>query len=132
MKKGFTLAELIGVIVVLALISLVAIPAVSSILNDNKKKLCETQLENILTAAKSYGADNIFTLPENNGDTLEVTLQQLVDAGYIKGDIDNPMTKEKFDLDDTIVVITKNNKKYDYALDADTIALCTTDEPTVD
>lgn len=127
MKKGFTLAELIGVIVVLALISLVSIPAVSKTLKQNKKNLCDTQLQNILAAAKSYGADNVFSLPENDGETLELTLQDLVSAGYIKGDIENPVTKEKFDLEATEIVITKNNKKYEYELDESTIDLCSID-----
>ena len=121
MKKGFTLAELIGVIVVLALISLVTIPAVSKTLKQNKIKLCETQLENILAAAKSYGADNVFNL----SDTNTVTLGDLVNAGYISGEIENPVTKENFDLETTEITITKNNKKYEYKLDEATTGLCT-------
>lgn len=127
MKKGFTLAELIGVIVVLALISLVSIPAVSKTLKQNKISLCETQLENILAAAKSYGAENIFILPDEDKETMELTLQDLVNAGYIKAEIENPVTKENFDLETTEIVITKNNKKYEYKIDEATTGLCTVD-----
>ncbi len=124
MKKGFTLAELIAVIVILALISLVSIPAVSGILKQNKERLCETQLENILAAAKSYGADNVFSLPDTS---MTINLQTLVDAGYIAGEIENPITKENFDLDTTEITITKNNKKYEYTLDQDTKDSCGTE-----
>ena len=118
MKKGFTLAELIGVIVVLALISLITIPVVSKILKQNKASLCETQMNNILTAARSYGADNIFALPSNSGDIKVITLQELIDGGYIDGNIENPVTKELINPESEIY-ITRVNKKYKYELSED-------------
>lgn len=114
MKKGFTLAELIGVIVVLALISLITIPAISKILRQNKSALCETQMKNILEAARAYGADNIFTL----SDTNTITLGDLIDGGYIEANIENPATKEIIDVDNKIY-ITKTGKKWKYELSDD-------------
>ena len=67
-KKGFTLAELIGVIVVLSLICLITVPAIASVLKTNKKSLCETQLKNVLAAAKSYVSENLLSMPINDGD----------------------------------------------------------------
>ena len=118
MKKGFTLAELIGVIVVLALISLITIPAVSKILKQNKKELCENQMRNIIEAARSYGAENIFALPSEDGDVKTITLGDLIDGGYISGNIENPVTKEIIDPDSEIY-ITKNVKKINYELSSD-------------
>lgn len=116
MKKGFTLAELIGVIVVLALISLITVPVVSKILKQNRKTLCETQMNNIIAAAKTWGADNILTLSDNT----EVTLETLINSGYINGDIENPVLKEKIDPDneENKVIITKNGNKYTYELNS--------------
>lgn len=126
-NNGFTLAELIGVIVVLALISLVTIPAISNTLKTNRKKLCDTQISNIVLAAKSYGADNLFSL-----DTIDnVTLETLIKYGYIDDKIENPVTKEIYryvkndsELEEnevnakTIKVnITKNGKNYEYKLE---------------
>ncbi len=121
MKKGFTLAELIGVIVVLALISLITIPAISKILKQNKSGLCETQMNNILSAARSYGADNVFTLPTSTQpgeDTLEITLQDLIDGGYIEANIENPATREIIDPDSSIYII-RTGKKWTYELSDD-------------
>lgn len=118
MKKGFTLAELIGVIVVLALISLITIPAISKILRQNKEGLCETQMNNILSAARSYGAENVFSLPTTDGETLTITLQDLIDGGYIGKNIENPATKELIDVDNEIY-ITKEGKKWTYELSDD-------------
>ena len=128
-NKGFTLAELIGVIVVLALISLVTIPAVSNTLKANRIKLCKTQVSNIIAAAKSYGADNLFSLDTISG----VSLETLIKYGYIDDKIQNPVTKEIYryvknnsELGDNeinantlIINITRNNKKYNYTLDDD-------------
>ena len=133
MKKGFTLAELIGVIVILALISLVTIPAVSNTLKKNRKKLCETQKNNIIAAAKSYGADNLFSLDSIS----EIKLSTLIRYGYIDDKIENPVTKEKFryvskdseledgeiNADNVVVNVTKNNKKYEYSMD-DSVFTC--------
>lgn len=118
MKKGFTLAELIGVIVVLALISLITIPAISKILKQNKSGLCETQMNNILSAAKSWGADNVFNLPTDQNETLPITLQDLIDGGYIEDNIENPATREKIDPDNEIY-ITRTGKKWSYDLSDD-------------
>lgn len=122
MKKGFTLAELIGVIVVLALISLVSVPAVASTLKANKIKLCNSQLENILTSARTWGADNFVKLPGTDGQFITVTLDDLEKYGYIESGIKNPLTKD--DITDVTIKITKVTKKYVYELDADTKLLC--------
>lgn len=117
-KKGFTLAELIGVIVVLSLICLITVPAIASVLKANKKSLCETQLNNILTAAKSYASENILSMPINEGETKTITIQELVDYGFIEGDIQNPVTKEDFDLE-TEITIKKVGKKLDFMFGTD-------------
>jgi len=82
-KKGFTLAELIGVIVVLSLICLITVPAIASVLKANKKSLCETQLNNILTAAKSYASENILSMPINNNESKKITFKDLVNIGFM-------------------------------------------------
>lgn len=126
MNKGFTLAELIAVIVILSLISLITIPAISKTLKDNKKTLCKNQLEQILITARSYGAENIFSLPQADGGTKTITLQTLISEGFIDGDIENPLTKDNFDTDMEIKIV-KKGKKYEYKFEDETYALCETD-----
>lgn len=72
MKKGFTLAELLGVIVILSLIALITVPAITDTLQNYKIKLCNTQLEEIISAAKTWGADNLVKLPSSEGQTKTV------------------------------------------------------------
>ncbi len=125
MKKGFTLAELLGVIVILSLIALITVPAITDTLQNYKIKLCNTQLEEIISAAKTWGADNLVKLPSSEGQTKTVSLKTLSDYGYIDAVIQNPVTKENFDLETTTVTITKQGKKFVYTLDEDTTKSCT-------
>lgn len=128
MKKGFTLAELIGVIVVLALICLITVPAVSNVLRDNKKSLCKTQLKNILVAANSYASENLLSMPTVAGEYKTITIQDLIDNSFIDEEINNPVNKEMFDTEIQIK-ITKVGKKLEIDFeDETTYNLCEEDE----
>lgn len=117
-KKGFTLAELIGVIVVLSLICLITVPAIASVLKTNKKSLCETQLKNVLAAAKSYVSENLLSMPINDGDYKIITIGDLIENGFIEENIQNPVTKEEIDPEIEIT-IKKNGKKLDVSFGTD-------------
>lgn len=113
MKKGFTLAELIAVLVVLALVSMIAVPAVTESLKTYKGKICEVQMNNIIESARSWGAKNLTNLPNTNGDYITVPVSDLIKYGFIDEDLVDPKTKEAFS-DKWKVRITKQNKKYIY------------------
>ena len=123
-KNGFTLAELLGVMVLLSLISIITVPAVTQSLNSYKTKLCNSQINQIEVAAESWAKDNILLLPEDDGDTYSVDLKTLSDYGYIESKINNPVTNENFDLESAYVNITKKGKRYIYKMDDDTINTC--------
>lgn len=53
-KKGFTLVELLAVIVILAIILAIAIPGISNVINSSKEQAYESQKELIVNAAKKY------------------------------------------------------------------------------
>lgn len=57
-KRAFTLVEMIGVIVVLALILILVTPAILKASVATRQKLYETKVANIKTAAIEYGQDN--------------------------------------------------------------------------
>lgn len=54
MKNGFTLVELLAVIVLLAVISAIAIPIVSNSINSAKEKTSEAEAEMILKGITDY------------------------------------------------------------------------------
>ena len=62
MKKGFTLVELLGTIVVLGVIGIITVTIVSNSINTSKKKAFEINAKNLLEASKEYVTKNM----ENN------------------------------------------------------------------
>lgn len=94
-NKGFTLMEILGVITLLAILSTLIILSVNKSLKDSKETLYQQQIEEIKAAAGMWRTDNIEIIPDN--DYYIVSLQQLKEQGYIKGDIINPKTDEPFD-----------------------------------
>ena len=125
MKKGFTLVELLAVIVILGLIGLIAIPAVTNTLNDSKEKTKEIQEENIKEAARTWMAKNIMYTPDGNVGECEfdeanpctnkynkliIKLKDLQDGNFIDKKIKDPETKETLDENYKICIINNGNK----------------------
>ena len=116
MKKGFTLAELIGVLVVLALIGMIAIPTVTKVIKSNKSNICVIQFNNILEEAKNWASDNIEKLPTTvDDDPVTISFSDLVKYGYSEDKLIDPITKEEFSSD-WAVVISKNINKLEYKI----------------
>ncbi len=63
MKKGFTLIEMIGSLVILAILALVAFPAILNMLNRSGGKVESSMQEYIIGAAKEYVADHVNCYP---------------------------------------------------------------------
>lgn len=112
--KGFTLVELLAVIIILGAISLVVIPSVQRSLNHSNEQAYEVQVSNIEAAAKNWGADHIDSLPDH-GKTTTITLEDLIRGNYVEKDIENPKTKKPFSKD-TKIIIKNLNENYTYKL----------------
>lgn len=113
-KYGFTLVELLGAIVILALLSLIAIPVVTNVVKSNKQKLYEIQLKNIESAAKAWGSDNLGELPDP-GDSIKISLEDLQENGYIEKNLKNPKTGEI--LKDIEITVCNIRDQYIYTTD---------------
>lgn len=82
-NKGFTLVELLAVIVILAIILAIAVPTISSLINSSSIKAYQSNEKMMVKAAKTYMSTNESLYPSNIGDTTEVTLNQLQVDNYI-------------------------------------------------
>jgi type IV pilus assembly protein PilA len=112
-NKGFTLVELLAVIIILGVIGIIAIPAVNKAIRNAKQQLYEVQINNIEMGAKSWAAENVFNLPENDGELITLTLGQLKVAGHVQFDIKNPVTNKLFP-NDMEITITRYMNTYLY------------------
>lgn len=113
MKKGFTLIELLGVIVVLSLIILIVSPNVKKIIKGGRNELYQEQLNGIEESARVWGAKHLGEMPDE-GESIEVTLDELKKDGSAKKDLINPKTDEPFDDNFTKVIITNKNGNFKY------------------
>lgn len=118
-KKGFTLVELLAVLVVLALITAISMPIITDTLKKSRETTYEQQLDHIVDGAKSYGAKNIANLP-SRGSSKTITLRTLKDEGFVDEDIMNPETKKKF-ADTMQIRITNSNGDIQYTIVTSTI-----------
>lgn len=117
-KKGFTLVEILGVMVLLGLIALIIIPLVDKHIVEAREKAYQTQINNIILGAKSWAVDNPLSefLPTDEGDIEEITLGDLMEEGYVEYDIVNPKTKKKFSRESTIEIQkVKNGYQYRFS-----------------
>lgn len=112
-ENGFTLVELLGVIVILALIMLLVFPTVNNILSQSKDTVYQKQINRILSSAYDFSLKNIKYLPEYNQKSY-VTLGELKYEGMIDVDIKNPDTNEKF-KDNLVISIHNVGSNYKYS-----------------
>lgn len=110
MKKGFTLAELIGALVILSALILILIPIVDKQVKEGKEELYNKQIESIKLSMELWVSD--YQKP-NNGETITITLAQLKQASLVDIDIKNPKTK-KFFPNDMLLTITNREGLLEY------------------
>ena len=120
MKKGFTLVELIVVIVLLSLISIFTFPSINKVINERKEKLYNIQIENIKASAESYiNKNNLFS----TNDKVIVTLCELKQSGFTDENIKDPRTGLLIS-DNSRVIAIKDSNKYDFIIENDNDNTC--------
>lgn len=137
-NKGFTLVELLGVIVVLAIVISVAFFSVNKIREDELRRIVEVKIGQIEQAAILYSQDNPSILTEScvvddvyyDNYCKVLTVRELINAGgnYFESgtltqdesgnyeDLINDWTGKSM-LDDTVQVYRKNNRIYSVMLE---------------
>ena len=114
--KGFTLVEILGVIVILGLLLLLAAPSITNKFSSMATKTNEIQKNTIYEATEQYIADNTDIYPKNDGDTYCVSLEELIDNGNLKEGLVDVATKEKYDTNMQVKVTIDKNGNADYEL----------------
>ena len=106
--KGFTLVEMLTVIIILGIIFAISFPVVNSIINYSEDKIYNSQINTILDAAYNYTLKYPNYLPSTGSNT--VTLLQLKQENLVDSNLTNPKNNELFS--DTLqIVITKYNNE---------------------
>lgn len=121
MKNGFTLTELLGAIVILAIIAIIAFPAVLGLLNSSQEDTDEAMQNYAISAAREYVNDNMDNYPKalstatsvkTYGTAGNLKIQQLLNDGYI--DSTNINSEKNCEMLNDYVRVTSDSKKYIY------------------
>ncbi len=112
MKKGFTIVELLAVIVILGIIIAIAMPNVLNIIEKSRNDAIIRNENMLINVARKYFISNINLLPNNIGDTVELTVSTLKTNGLIES-IKSPRNNQECN---GYVLVTKiDNNYYDYS-----------------
>ena len=87
-QNGFTLLEMISVLVLISLLLLIIFPNIINYIKQHDKQVDELNSAIYKEAASSYILQNQDFFPEDNGNKFCITIPELIDYGFLKN-IDN-------------------------------------------
>lgn len=109
-KNGFTLVELLAMLVVLGIIMVIAIPNISGMLANQKLAALKNDANSMVESAKMKVAKDRLMAKPSEGECIGFSLNYLDDTdSIVKGP--NGGDYDKFD---SVVVYTRKNNKYVY------------------
>jgi type IV pilus assembly protein PilA len=117
-NKGFTLVEIIAVIVIIGIVIVLAMPAINGINNGIQSNILDKKIKFIELAGKSYGTDfreqlRSSSLRYEGKNCIVKTVKELAVADYLDKEtdstitdyyIEDPTDKENY-LDNNYVII---------------------------
>lgn len=115
-NKGFTLVELLGIIGIIAVILLFVTPSIIGMLKKDENKNYEQFIRTIELATETYVSANYSNYPDLStaGGTYTISLQQLMEDGYLKTTLVNPRTEQKISPTDNVRITKKADGSYEY------------------
>lgn len=113
-KKGFTLVEILAIIVILGVLIVIVTPNIFSMLQNSKTKAYNNMISTIETAGTLYLNKNKTTIEETiyNSRIFSITLKDLKTKGYLKKDLKNPKTNTVLDETKTVKITLDIDENY--------------------
>ena len=134
-KNGFTLIELIGIVAIIALVMLVTVPRIISTLTKSTNDEMENFKNDLELAASSYVEANwgifknqyITKKEENKKNIYCLSVQALIDSGYIEKTEIDPSTNKILDPNGKYIIledISSSSNSYKFTYTYDEKSLC--------
>lgn len=109
-KKGFTLIEVLAILVILAVILSIIIPTTLGIVSDSKSNLNSSQQKQLENAARMWYLDSNVNLEVD--ESCKISIKDIVDLEYLESnDVLDPKTGETMQ---GYIVITNGKEQYSY------------------
>jgi len=111
-NKGFSLIELLAVLVILALLVMIISGAVIRMINNSKKTISDVQKTLVVNAAEKWSIDNSHVFDTKN-KVCVMFEEELMKGGFVSSSIKN---SDKSALKEAIVYIVwdATNKQFEY------------------
>ena len=111
-EKGFTLVELIGVVVILGILAVFALPVITRTLDSSRNKMYVNDAKRLVSHAeyKIKANSTKIDLPDN-GDAIVLSLRYLEASSITDGP-----NGGKYDLDRSYVVVRRYSDNLEYAV----------------
>ena len=110
-KNGFTLVELIAIILVLSIIMTISFTSLSKTIENSNNQKYDTLIKNIETACENYvNLPGIYRKVDsaiNSNGSYEVTMNDLINASVIDEIPINPKNNKK--MKNGKIIVTKNS-----------------------
>ena len=111
-NKGFTLVEVIAVVLIIGIVLLAVVASYSKYIKKTKDNYDKEQTKLFVQAAKDYFSDNREFLPTASGKKSCVTLRTLNQYNYIDKIYDS--SKKEYNPDSKVCITKESLTKYSY------------------
>ena len=122
-KNGFTMLELLAVIIILGILITLAYMGVSRYLNQARSTTYEDFEKNITSGVTNYLIDHTGSIP-NEGESLVVDVEKLVCEGYIEDLQDPRESSETCNLESYAIVTRNADTGYNMDLEYESCLKC--------
>ena len=112
-KQGFTLVEIIVSIGLLALIGVAVGISLNKTFKKQEVKSYQEYVEKIKSSAMLYASNTVEIVNKlnSNASFQVITIEELINKGYISEKLENPQTKEKIDPAEKVKVYYNENSE---------------------
>lgn len=114
--NGFTLVEILGVIVILSLIVILAFPSIIENIRKTETEISDATMLLIENATDLYIENNKVDYPLKSGSVYCIELKDLVKGGYLRKPLIDTTTKKEIAVDKNSVWVEINDDLNKYEL----------------
>jgi len=114
-KKGFTLVELLGVLIIMAIIMVVVVTPIIGQIRNTAKKLDSASLQVLYKSTASYLDDNKNLYPKSDGMIYYISVGQLIDSAKLTSNYLSSYSEKVLSRSNVIKIIVEDGG-YQYSL----------------
>ena len=115
-QKGFTLTEMIAVVLIIALLTIIILPSILNQLQSQKDNISKASMQLIYDATELYIKERQSMYPMVAGETYCISLESLVNVGKLKNPLQDLSTGKNIPLNKVVKVLVNEYEEGEYSL----------------